>query len=68
MQEQLFTSILTGGTAGVIATLMTAIIMILKGWIVPGYIYQEAKARLTRYDEAAFKLMTFADRLKDGAG
>lgn len=69
MQEQLFTTILTGGTTGLIAALLLVIVLLLRGYIVPGYIYKSVEGKLTRYEELAFKAMALAERAsKDGAG
>ena len=68
MQEQLLATILTGGTTGLIAALLLVIVLLLRGYIVPGYIYKAVETKLTRYEEIAFKAMSIAERAsKDGA-
>lgn len=69
MQDQLITTILGGGTAGVIAGLLVVIILLLRGDLVPKYIYRAAQDRLTRFEDLAYKAMALAERAsKDGAG
>lgn len=67
MEGQLLSNILAGGTAGIVSLLLGAILAILRGWLVPGYIYQDAVKRLARYDDATFRLLNLTERLsKDG--
>lgn len=65
----LVATIVTGGTAGLIAALVMVIALILKGTLVPGYVYQANLSKLTRFEEIAFKAMAIAERAtsKDGA-
>jgi len=68
MQEQLFTTILTGGTTGLIAALLLVIVLLLRGYIVPGYIFKALETKLSRYEDLAFKAMSLVERAsKDGA-
>jgi len=68
--ENLIAQILTGGTAGIVAALLLVIVLLLKGVLVPGYVYTVAMTKLTRYEEMAFKAMTVAEResSRGGAG
>lgn len=66
MAESLVSTVLTGGTAGLIAALLLVIILLLKGYIVPGYIYQAVETKLTRYEELAYKAMSVAESQSKG--
>ncbi len=67
MQEQLFTTILSGGSAGIVAGLLLVILGFVSGRIIPGYQYKALEAKLARYEELAFKSITLAERAsKDG--
>jgi len=68
MTEQIFTTIVTGGTAGVIATLLTAVILLVRGDVVPKYIYKALEAKLTRYEELAYKAMTALEHASKTGG
>jgi len=69
MQEQLFTSLLTGGTTGIVAGLLLVIIGFITGRLVPGYLYKSLETKLARYEDLAYKAMALAERAsKDGAG
>lgn len=69
MQETLFTNLLTGGTTGIVAGLLLVILGLVTGRLVPGYLYKSLEAKLSRYEDLAFKAMTLAERAsKDGAG
>jgi len=69
VQDQLFTSLLTGSTTGVIAGLLLVILGLVTGRLVPGYLYKSLEAKLARYEEMAYKALTLAERAsKDGAG
>lgn len=68
MQEQLFTTLLTGSTSGIIAGLLLVILGFVTGKIVPGQTHKALEAKLARYEELAFKAMVLAERAsKDGA-
>ncbi len=68
MQETLFTQLLTGGTTGIIAGLVLVILGLVTGRLVPGYLYKALEAKLTRYEDLAYKAMTALERAsKDGA-
>jgi len=69
MQEQLFTTILSGGSAGIIAALLLVIVLLVREDLVPGRAHKKLEAKLTRFEELAYKAMTLAERAsKDGAG
>ena len=68
MQEQLFTTLLTGSTSGIIAGLVLVILGFVTGKIVPGQTHKALEAKLTRYEDLAYKAMTALERAsKDGA-
>lgn len=68
MQEQLFTTILSGGSAGIIAALLLVIILLVREDLVSGRAYKRLEAKLSRYEELAYKAMSLAERAsKDGA-
>lgn len=68
MQEQLFTTILSGGSAGIVAALLLVILLLVRGDLVPGRMYKALEAKLARYEELAYKAMTALERAsKDGA-
>lgn len=69
MTEQLFTNLLTGGSAGIISGLLLVIVFLVRGEVVPKYVYKAMEAKLTRYEDVAYKAMTALERAsKDGAG
>ncbi len=62
MQETLTTTIIGGGTAGLITFLLCALVAVLKGWWVPGYLYRAQETKLSRYEEIAYKAVAVAER------
>jgi len=65
--ESLVSTLLTGGTAGIISGLLLVIILLLRGDIVPGYIVKALEAKLTRFEDLAYKAMTLVEKAaKDG--
>jgi len=70
MTENLVSTLISGGTAGIISGLLLVIILLLRGVIVPGYIYQSAIAKLTKFEDMAFTAMAMAEKAartaKDG--
>ena len=55
-------TIAQGGTAGLIAALLFALVGAARGWWVPGYLYRAVESKLARYEELAFKAMELAER------
>ncbi len=69
MGQDVFATIVGGGTAGLITFLLAALLGVMKGWWTPGYLYRALEVKLARYEEMAYKAMTLAERAsKDGAG
>jgi len=68
MTENLIGTLVSGGTAGIISGLVLVIILLLKGVIVPGYIYDAAVTKLTKFEDMAYRSMAALERAtKDGA-
>lgn len=67
MTESLVSTLISGGTAGIISGLLLVIIMLLRGVIVPGYIYQAAITKLGKFEDMAYRAMQLAEKAaKDG--
>ncbi len=68
MGQDVFATIVGGGTAGLITFLLAALMGVLKGWWVPGYIFRALEAKLARYEDFAFKAVGLLERntAKDG--
>jgi len=67
MTENLIGTLVSGGTAGIISGLVLVIILLLRGVIVPGYIYQAAVTKLNKFEDMAYRAMSLAEKAaKDG--
>ncbi len=68
MPDSAFNTIVSGSTAGLITFLLCALLGVLKGWWVPGYIFRSLEAKLARYEDFAFKAVGLLERntAKDG--
>lgn len=63
MQENnLIGTIVTGGTSGLIAGLLLIIVLLIRGTLVPGYVYQAAMTKLGKFEDLAYKAMALAER------
>lgn len=60
--ESLFTQILTGGTAGIIACLLLVLWLLLTERLVVGSVYRRMESRLAVYEAMAIKAMELAER------
>lgn len=69
MESSLIGTIIGGGTAGLVAFLLLALLGVLTKKWVPYYLYAAVEVKLARYEDLAFKAVTLAERAsKDGAG
>lgn len=62
MTEDLIARVLTGGSVGVIATLLLVIWLLLTERLVIGPVYRRDQARLAVYEGMAIKAMELAER------
>lgn len=62
MTDQLITTILGGGTTGIIAGLILVLYLLITEKLVVGGLYRRMEAKLTRYEDVAFKAMEVAER------
>lgn len=68
MPDELIPQILTGG-AGVVATLLGVLLMLVREQLVVGSIYKRTEAKLARFEDMAVRALELAERAtkKDGA-
>jgi hypothetical protein len=65
MTDPLFGTILTGGTAGVIATLLFVLTLILTEKLVPGKAHDRERARADRFEKMSLGLLRIAGKAAD---
>jgi len=67
MQDSLLQTVVAGGTTGLIAFLLLALLGVLKKWWVPYYLYAALEVKLARFEDMAFRAVALAERTtKDG--
>ena len=62
MTDQLITTILGGGTTGIIAGLILVLYLLITEKLVVGSLFRRTEAKLTRYEDVAFKALEVAER------
>lgn len=62
MTEELFRQVLTGGSVGVIATLLLVVWLLLTERLVVGSVFRRMESRLAVYEAMAIKAMELAER------
>lgn len=67
-ETSLVGQILAGGTAGIIATLLLVLYLLIREHLVVGSIARRTEARAARYEEMAIKALELAERAAKAGG